>query len=571
MSVLDTFYILFKTNKDEVKKGFDEASAAGDKFEEHLSAADRHVAVVGEKIKETFKDIGLAIAGAFAAEKLFEFGRETIETNARLAETQERIGGTVEDLGALQAAVTRFGGSADGVTASIDFLNKGIAGLTVAGGTSRLKPFFDALGISAIGDAGKVKSYLQIYREIAGALAGKTTEERAGIGERFGLDPGLLLVLSKGRQSFDELIAREKELGVTSQEDAEHASEFMHAMADLRQIFFHVATAVTSSLLPALQAIVDGFIWFTRFIREHQQAVQAFFVIVAGALTTVYLPAVIRATIATLAFLAPFILIPALIGAVIAAFALLYDDIQNFLAGNKSVIGELAKKWPEVGQAVRTVAADVSEAFRIIKSATGEAARGIGQAFENVKAIVVPVFEVLKAIGGAFVESFRENAIELIEQIALVAKQFGFLEKPAVAVAHAIGDAFDWLGKEIAKIADMIAGFVNDFLKNLPSFLTGGADAINTAVAASRARFDAKHAQTQIDIASSTPIAAQTSTSIATSNIRTTGPSVALHVDKIEVNAPQATDGPGVAAGIGDGLKPHIKAAISQFDDGVAR
>jgi len=554
MSVLDTFYILFKTNSDDVKKGYASATAEGKKFDEGLGQTDAHVMAVGEKIKDTFKDIGLAIAGAFAAEKLFEFGARQIEVNAKLAETSERLGVAVEDFAALQAAASRFGGSADGVTASVDFLVKGLATLG-ATGRSRLSPFLDELGIQATDGVGKVKPVLELYRELAEKFQGRSVQERAGIGERFGLDPGMLAVLSHGAKGFDELIAREKALGVTTKEDAEAAHAFELTLADIRVITDHIVTGITSWLLPALNALTDAFIWFTQFVRQHGAVITDFFIILAGVITTVYLPAMVRAAIATTVALAPILLIALAIAAAVAAMAALalaVDDVNNFLAGNKSVIGELSKKWPELGDTIKTVAKD------------------IGDAFETVENTASALWKILKAIGGFIGEGFREDFDKITDYLTRLGTALGLFGQTGQAVAHGIVDAWDFLGKEISRIAGGAIHLIGDVLDKLPAWLTGGAASLESATGANRRNFDIGRAQDQIGVADRTPLGALTPGSILTQAGGGGGArSATVTIGTLNVNAPNATDAAGVAAGVGEALKPHIESTINQFDDGV--
>jgi hypothetical protein len=77
-------------------------------------------------------------------------------------------------------------------------------------------------------------------------------------------------------------------------------------------------------------------------------------------------------TVSTL-LAAPFIAANAVIIAVtagiallIAAFALVYDDIQSFLNGNKSLIGYLLKEYPRVGAVIKAVFSGIGAAIRAL-------------------------------------------------------------------------------------------------------------------------------------------------------------------------------------------------------------
>jgi len=82
-------------------------------------------------------------------------------------------------------------------------------------------------------------------------------------------------------------------------------------------------------------------------------------------------PAAINGAIAVWAMIAPFALIALAAVAVATAFALLYDDIMNFIEGGDSMIGEVLNRWPIIG----------------------DIARGIADAFKALWAVGVQVFD----------------------------------------------------------------------------------------------------------------------------------------------------------------------------------
>lgn len=550
MSILDTFYILFKSNTDEVKKGFDTAEAAGKKFDAGLGRTDEHVHIVGERIKDTFKEVGLAIAGAFAARELTEWISHTIEANARLNETSERLGVAVEDLAAAQAAAVRFGGSADGVTQSFDFLNRGLADLATKG-TSRLLPFFRELGLEPVNAARKAKPLLEIYGELADKLSGKSAQERAGFAERFGIDPGFLLALSDGRKGFDELIAREKALGVTSKEDAEQASKFRQSLADVNVIMNHLATTIAAFILPPLRWLTDAFINVTQYLREHKGLVEGFFIGLGGVITAVYLPAVIRATAATLAFLAPYILIPAVIIAVGAAFALAYEDIKVYLEGGKSLTGELIKKFPILKEVIENTAGAINTA---------------NERFKELKETGAALLDFFSALGKFTLEGFVKDAKILVGYFIDLGKAMGLFTETAKSDAQAVTDAWKWVADVLGKIAGFLGGgFLNDVGSN--TGLTGGL--IHGSPGGDHASFvqALKLGAAALRGADASPLNAASSVVNTVGGARATS----VQIDKIEVNAPLATNAEGIAAAMGAALKPHLDAVINQHDDGVAR
>lgn len=74
--------------------------------------------------------------------------------------------------------------------------------------------------------------------------------------------------------------------------------------------------------------------------------------------------------------------------------------------------------------------------------------------------------------------------------------------------------------------------------------------------------------QGAIATASATPLANQTSNSIANSN-RTSSRETNVKVEKVEV-VTQATDANGISRDIGSSMNVQMRQAVAGFDDGVA-
>lgn len=623
MALLDTFYLMFKTNADEAKRGMADAEGAAGQFDDKIGRTDEHVHEAGARIVETFGEVGLAIAAAFSVERIREFLTEIIEVNGRLQDTSERIGVAVEDLAALQQGAKYFGGSADGVVSSLDFMNKGLADLAVKG-TSRLKPFFDELKVEPLTAAGKVKPLLQVYGELADKMHEMTAQERSGIAERFGIDQGLLLMMAEGRRGFDDLIARQKELGVVSTADAEIADKFGKKMSDVGVVLRHVATGFLSPLLPALTSVFDTLINFVTFLQNHTGLVEGFFVGVGGVIAAVYLPAVIRAIVTTALWLAEILLVPALIAAAFAAFAFAYDDVKQFLAGNNSVIGELSKKWPIVGQVVRAMAKDAAAAWEWL---VGYFKGGVNLFASIINLIVAVVDRVAAAVGGKLAGSMK-----------LFADAFPLYAK----MIRGIGEALEWVVGIAIKAATFLAKIGLGFLKDLPKAMQNWAADINRvavnvngpklalqgvgggkdpkatdkpsrtasgpkqaddgkrshagirpplaaegkharatgnlplAAEGKRGRIDTgpvlaiqgvRDAGKAVHIAAATPLGAHTSNSISNHSSSVTK-KTDVKIDKIEVHT-QATDAVGIGAAIGGHLNEQIRQAVNHHDDGV--
>jgi len=174
-------------------------------------------------------------------------------------------------------------------------------------------------------------------------------------------------MLQQGRREIESVIAKQKELGLVSQQNTEVALKFNVAVMDTQQAFRGVFLELSLAVLPVLTRFLDIITPAVEYLRQHIDLVK-------GALIGI-------GAIAA-GFLAVFIVMNAMvvgiavgIAALIALFALAYEDVKYFLEGQKSLIGDILKKWPLVGVVAKAAFEGLKETlwaliapFRLIES-----------------------------------------------------------------------------------------------------------------------------------------------------------------------------------------------------------
>lgn len=391
MSILETFYIMFGSNAEELKKGAADAEQATNKLEaaverngekgEHsankIHEAHSRLGEGIEELKDKFKEfgdsvieqsleIGAAFQAVFELEKLVDNFFETAEKSDQLGEQAKSLGVNVEQLDQWGQAVRRVGGTAEGFGQSLRSMNSNLERIAITG-HSRALPFFQQMGISVRDATGHVKSAFDLLPELADKFQNMPKSQSGAMGRAIGLDEGTIRLLQAGGKEVDELIARQKELGSITQEDAETAERFNREWMDVQEIFRNLTVAADTALLPALQFILEGVEAVIQFLREHKDfAVGALIALGATALWAAGTFGLLDAALAVLT--SPITLLIAAIVAIGLAFAFVYDDIANFLEGNNSIIGDLAKRWPIVGEVIQKLAAIVSDVWQVFVS-----------------------------------------------------------------------------------------------------------------------------------------------------------------------------------------------------------
>jgi methyl-accepting chemotaxis protein len=321
MSILETFYILFKSDSKEVKKGAEEAK----KSTEDLAKSLDKVNTGANRVGESFVGMGRSIAGAAAA--LLTVGavigniKEAYKYTLGLDQTSKALNVNIETLDAWGRAVQKNGGTAQGFQSSIQSLAKN-------------------LNI-------RNSDAIRMLPMLADSFKRVGADRSMRFGQSIGLDQATIMLLQQGRREVEAVINRQKELGTVTQRDAEIAGEFNDKWTDMTFAFRMMWVQVGSIVLPILGKIVDGFTEVAKSLQKHANFIIGAFIGMGAAILFFTAPLIAANAVV--------IGIGIAIAVAIAAFALLFEDIVAFVNGNESAIGHLIKRWPIVGEVFKTV------------------------------------------------------------------------------------------------------------------------------------------------------------------------------------------------------------------------
>ena len=180
-------------------------------------------------------------------------------------------------------------------------------------------------------------------------------QKSVALGKRLGFDQATIMTLQAGGRAVDELIAKERELGVVTKKQGEIADAFGDQMDDTRHAFRSVWLGVSEYVLPPLTWMMEKMQNVAMFMREHSHFIVGLMVTLGTAIAAYALPPLISMAAAAVVAFAPFILAGAIIGGVPLALALLYDDIMTFIEGGDSMIGAILQRWPVITDVVRGI------------------------------------------------------------------------------------------------------------------------------------------------------------------------------------------------------------------------
>lgn len=341
-SLLEAFYFIFEGNTSSLDKSLRDAKKQNDGLKLSLISTDEAASKLGGSFQNMIKRAGaflVTLAGIGATVGAIKNAKEYAN---HLQDLSDALGVSVESLDVWGQAVKTNGGTAEGFQETLKSMEGSLQSFAVTG-HSRVAPFFEELGINLKNSAGKVRSFFDLLPELADRFQKLGKTQSFGIGLRMGLDQGTIMLLQQGRLAVDDIIRRQKELGVVTKEDAEIAAKFNKQWDETGHSFRSLFTQSNSTILPILTDIFKRVEKIVNFLREHSEFTKQFILHLAAAITGVLLPAMIRLAIATVAATWPFLLIAGAIGIVSAAVAFAIDDFKAFKNGGKSLTRTLLR------------------------------------------------------------------------------------------------------------------------------------------------------------------------------------------------------------------------------------
>lgn len=443
-----------------------------------------------------------------------------LKTADALGKFSDSIGANIEDVHAWGEAVIRSGGSAEGFQSTLQSLTSNLTHIATTG-KSRMTPFFEAMGLQALDSSGKVRKAFDILPEIAEKFEKMSKAESLGYGQKLGLDQGTIMLLQSGRKAVEDLIKKQKELGVYTKEDALITAKANDAISDLGQAFKAMSAIFLRIAVPALQFLVEILTNMVKWIRENKTFTISFFTLLATIIAVKLIPVLYGLAAAGLRALAPFAPIIAIIG----ALALVIDDLIVYMKGGKSTLSAF---WSLFG--------------------TGEE---IMWALTTVSNFLLNIFTKFPKTIGLITAAFI--ALKIAMRFLTISNPFVFA---IMAIVTAIGLLIDKLGglKETFRK-------VSEFGKNMVNKVKGW-----FGIESSENTETPSSASTIHQIPSSLALSPSSINKSSTITSDTQ-----LNISNLQINT-QATDANGIAKGIGGALNTELtRGVVMSANTGVAQ
>lgn len=502
MSVFEVFDFIFRANTKDVEEGSKKAGKASKDLTENLNATEKVSKKVSEEFSKVAKEFSSAVFGAISIGALLEGVKSAAEYATTLSHASEALNISTEALDEWGGAVTEAGGSLTGFIGTVHTLQTALNEIALRGSSS-LSPYLVQLGINVRNVHGQIKSASELLPEFADAFTRIGKLRGRALGQEIGLDESTITLLLRGRKAIEDMLARQRELGVVTQKQADIARDFGVEWENTGHALRYVFTLIGSDSLPTLGKFLHVVQNIIIFLRNNSNAAVNSVKAIGAAIAIWFLPQLIALGVAA----APVaILITALI-ALGTAIGFAVDDLQHYEKGQDSLTGRLVKNYPILGDALAKYGRAFSDFGKVLS-------------FGNKYALTL------------FTESWRITAKAIVDSIKLIIWSFDELAK-----GYSKLTSFFHVGKE---------GYAS--LNNI----------------------EAEHiikGQAALALASSHPLAAQTSQSLNTLNKSSTR-NTSVNTGGITIHT-QATDARGIAHSVGGELMEAMRIAVSTHDDGV--
>ena len=321
MKVVDTLYIALGIDPSKMDKG--------------LATAQTKLATGMKSIVNSVFAPLMAGLGGLSIGALFNSIKNELSQMNSLSKSFKV---NIEDMTAWSRAVVMSGGNVESFQSSLSFLNQNLTRMALTG-HSRVKPFFEAMGLDAQELA--KKPVLNALEDISVAIEGMDKRTSMNLLRGMGFDEGTIKLLQSGTKNVKELIARQKELGVYTAKDAE-------ALTKMNKGFKEIITVLKTAVIPLFTSIISIFSKVTQYIVNGVVYIRKNIDILRGALLLLALVFRKELLSAVIQFGKAFLMNP--FGQFIAGLTivlLLLEDLWVYANNGKTAFG---RYWKQLGK-----------------------------------------------------------------------------------------------------------------------------------------------------------------------------------------------------------------------------
>lgn len=420
----DAVFKALKQNYDDLQNSISETRRTGE------AAAAAEISAQ-KKVQSALRDSDAAWQSAF------DNVAALAEKSLNFAGISTTITGLISDATARATeieSIDKLGREINITTQDVDAFSGSVAAL---GGTRSAAQADLSAMAKAFGFAGdSMEKVLQTADKVQGMSFSEAKKTLGGLGVE---DNGTVEMLMKGREELSRMMETQKDYGGITRESIEQSISFNNAMLSLEQSAGLLKNSLMGMLIPALAQGLDWLEKIVVFAKENKNFVTGFFIAVATVVTGKYVHAMKLAQISTWTAMLPVMAVVAGILLLAAVFALVYDDIMNFIDGNDSMIGRILDSYPGLKAVILTV----WEAFVVL--------------FDFIMSVIGVVADIVVAAYNTMNTALNEFIDWLTASIQGVMAWGAEFEAVFDTVSDAVVGIFTWLWEQIEEILGWIS------------------------------------------------------------------------------------------------------------------
>ena len=436
--ILDIFKIVFEADTGKADSGLKKAGKSTDDLIDKLEKTDTKADKAGKSLAGMAALAAGALTAILTASRSLSGAIDRAEDIRAIQPTADTLGEAAQDVDAFGRAMVLMGGDAKGARDSLTDMAESIGEAMQDIESGRAKTF-KSLGVSLKGVDGQSINATEGLLRVSDAVAKLSKGEAIFRIKELGItDNRTVEAVLKGREELERLIAVQKASNPLTKEQIQNAQGLNDALGAWRGTMTSAANSMFDNLIPGITKMIEWLTNAVNWVSEHKDAMVGFFAGVALVIATVYGPAMLVAAAATIAATWPLILIAAAVLAVGAAFALIYDDIVNYMEGNDSLMGQMrggltdafesfantaSEVFDSVGQAWDDLIGAVSSGIEWV---VGLLKSELTPAFEVMSSILSVIFDSLKFLWDAWVSSIMSGVNAVKGAVSAVKGFFGF-------------------------------------------------------------------------------------------------------------------------------------------------
>lgn len=586
MSVLETFYILFKANGAQAAEEIEKVDDASDKAEKGLKDVDKAANAVGQSFVNMAKQLAAPLLALASVGSLVNLATQRAAAVRELDAFSVKLNSSISDVDAFQRSIKGLGGETAGALDSLSKVAEKV-NEAFADKESGARKDFEAWGLAFKNTKGEALGATEAMLALSENLENVSNAEALARIKKLGVEDATTIeAIMLGRATLEEHLRAQKEMGVVTEENAASVRDYYAALGDAQNLLTSIGNKILSTFLPIATRGLEIFGDAIRWMTDNQKLVEGFFVGLATVIAVKYTPAMIRAAWATAAALWPYLAIAAAVAAVGAAFALAYEDVDAFMKGQPSLIGALAEKYEWFGELIKQIGAlfgDLEKAAAWLSSTDagtlGEIVNsllslsGLEAAALGVGALTLALSPLARTLL-LFALAFGAAKAGL-DYLANYETNIGGAEKfatdnPRTVPGYVESAGKDEKGEQIYEDGrgrridrpdeKPTSGFTPDALDFKFKMMEEEGQRLEDTMSRARGLLD-NAATASI----STQTAATVSQPVTNNDITNT-----VNVGGVTVHT-QAVDAAGVAAAVKGALSKELRTTASQLDDGVAK